>query len=195
VSAVKLILIESIHRLGQAGDLVSVKPGFARNFLLPQGKAILATEGRVRELEHNKRIAEEKAAKEMKDLQLVKQKLEALEIEIAARAGESGKLFGSVTAAQVAERVEAAGFGVDRRRIELAEPIKEVGEHTVRVRLLRQLVAELTVKVVADASASPEEEFDDERERERERRRDRDRDDEDDDDSDRNPAEGPSTDE
>lgn len=195
MSAVKLILIESIHRLGQAGDLVSVKPGFARNFLLPQGKAILATEGRVRELEHNKRIAEEKAAKEMKDLQLVKQKLEALEIEITARAGESGKLFGSVTAAQVAERVEAAGFGVDRRRIELAEPIKEVGEHTVRVRLLRQLVAELTVKVVADASASPEEDLDDERERERERRRDRDRDDEDDDDSDRNVAEGPSTDE
>ena len=106
---VKLILVESIHRLGEAGDLVSVKPGFARNFLLPQGKAMLATESRVKEFEHKRRIAEEKAAKEQKDLEAVKQRLEALKIEIGARAGESGKLFGSVTAAQIADKVEAAG--------------------------------------------------------------------------------------
>ncbi len=184
MSLVKLILVESIHRLGEAGDLVSVRPGFARNYLLPQGKAILATHGRVKELEHNKRIAEEKAAREFQNLQLVKQKLEGLDIEIAARAGDTGKLFGSVTAPQIAERIDAAGLEIDRRRIELVEPIKEVGEHKVRVRLLRELVAELKVKVVADATGeSPEEDLEetlDERDRAR-RDRDRDRDDEDED--------------
>lgn len=184
MSQVKLILVESIHRLGQAGDLVSVRPGFARNYLLPQGKAILATEGRVRELEHNKRIAEERAARELKDLQQVKKKLEGLGIEIAARAGDSGKLFGSVTAPQIAERIEAAGLEIDRRRIELVEPIKEVGEHKVRVRLLRELIAELTVKVVPDTSAVSPEEEDETREAEERPRRRRDRDDDDDDDDD-----------
>ena len=158
MSQVKLILVESVHSLGEAGDLVNVKPGFARNFLLPQGKAILATEGRVKELEHNQRIAEEKAAREYQNLQAVKKKLESLEIEIGARAGQSGKLFGSVTAPQIAEAIEAQGQTVDRRRIDLGEPIKEVGEHKVSVKLLRELVAELTVKVVAEGALVAEEE-------------------------------------
>ena len=186
MSLVRLILVESIHRLGEAGDLVSVKPGFARNYLLPQGKAILATVSRVKELQHNKRIAEELAARELQNLRLVKQKLESLSIEVAARAGETGKLFGSVTAPQIAERIEAAGLEIDRRRIELGEPIKEVGEHRVRVRLLRELVAEVTVKVVADTSAAaPEEEIEEEPVGERERgrgRRDRRGEDEEEDD-------------
>ncbi len=176
---VKLILVESIHSLGQAGDLVSVKPGFARNYLLPQGKAMLATEGRVKELEHKRRIAEEKAARELQDLQAVKKQLEALSIEIGARAGESGKLFGSVTTAQIAERIEAAGLTVDRRRIELREPIKEVGQHAVPVRLLRELVAQVTVTVVTEGGPSPEDEIEEEtREEERGRRRRRFEDDE-----------------
>lgn len=171
---VKLILVESIHRLGEAGDLVSVKPGFARNFLLPQGKALLATESRVKEFEHKRRIAEEKAAREQKDLQAVKQRLEALKIEIGARAGESGKLFGSVTAAQIADKIAAAGLAIDRRRIDLREPIKEVGEHKVAVKLLRELVAQLSVTVVAEGGPSPEdetpeEEVDDRRGRRRHR--------------------------
>ena len=132
---VKLILVESIHRLGEAGDLVNVKPGFARNFLLPQGKALLATESRVKEFEHKRRIAEEKAARELKDLQAVKKQLEALRIEIGARAGDSGKLFGSVTASQIAEKVAATGLEIDRRRIDLRDPIKEVGEHKVSVKI------------------------------------------------------------
>ena len=178
---VKLILVESIHSLGEAGDLVSVKPGFARNYLLPQGKAMLATESRVKELEHKRRIAEEKAARELKDLQAVKKQLEALRIEIGARAGESGKLFGSVTAPQIAERVEAAGLPIDRRRIDLREPIKEVGEHKVAVRLLRELVAELTVVVVAEGGPSPEDEPTVEEQDEGRGRRSRRRDDDDDD--------------
>lgn len=190
---VKLILVESIHRLGEAGDLVSVRPGFARNFLLPQGKALLATESRVKEFEHKRRIAEEKAAREMKDLQAVKKQLEALRVEIGARAGESGKLFGSVTAAQIADKVEAAGLPIDRRRIDLREPLKEVGEHKVSVKLLRELVASLTVVVVAEGGPSPEddevaeEEVDDRRGR---RRRDRDDDDDEDEDDERDRARG-----
>jgi large subunit ribosomal protein L9 len=169
---VKLILVESIHSLGQAGDLVSVKPGFARNYLLPQGKAMLATEGRVQELEHKRRIAEEKAARELHDLQAVKKQLEGLSIEIGARAGDSGKLFGSVTTAQIAERIEAAGLAVDRRRIDLRDPIKEIGEHKVPVRLLRELVATLTVTVVAEGGPSPEDEIEEEtRDEDRGRRR------------------------
>jgi large subunit ribosomal protein L9 len=188
---VKLILVESIHRLGEAGDLVSVKPGFARNFLLPQGKALLATESRVKEFEHKRRIAEEKAAREMKDLQAVKKQLEALRVEIGARAGESGKLFGSVTTAQIADKVTAAGLKIDRRRIDMREPIKEVGEHKVSVKLLRELVAQLTIVVVAEGGPSPEEEeaaeeeIDDRRGRRRRGRDDEDEDDEDEDERDR----------
>src|SRR4030095_8058561 len=155
---VKLILVESIHRLGEAGDLVSVKPGFARNFLLPPGKALLATESRVKEFEHKRRIAEEKAAREQKDLQVVKQRLEALKIEIGARAGESGKLFGSVTAAQIADKIAAAGLAVDRRRIALREPIQEIGAHKGAVKLLRQRGAQVSVTVVAEGGPSPEDE-------------------------------------
>lgn len=182
MAQVKLILVESIHSLGEAGDLVSVRPGYARNYLLPQGKALLATEGRVKELEHKRRIAEEKAARELKDLQAVKNRLEGLSIEIGARAGDSGKLFGSVTSSQIADRIEAAGLEIDRRRIEMREPIKEVGEHKVSVRLLRELVAEVTVKVVSEGGPAPEEEdefADEARDRGRRRRYDDEEDEED----------------
>jgi large subunit ribosomal protein L9 len=185
---VKLILVESIHRLGEAGDLVSVKPGFARNFLLPQGKALLATESRVKEFDHKRRIAEEKAAREQKDLQAVKQRLEALKIEIGARAGESGKLFGSVTTAQIADKIAAAGLQIDRRRIDLRDPIKEVGEHKVAVKLLRELVALVSVTVVAEGGPSPEDETPEEEVDDRRGRR-RHRDDDDDDDEERTTGE------
>jgi large subunit ribosomal protein L9 len=151
VSSVKLILKESVHNLGEAGDVVSVKPGYARNYLLPQGKAIPATESRVAELEHHKRILAEKAAKELKDLR------GALAIEIHARAGEGGRLFGSVTSAQIAEALAAQGHEIDRRRIDLRDPIKEVGKHSVPVKLHREVVAKLSVNVVA-VEAAPEEE-------------------------------------
>ncbi|MGH0031190.1 MAG: 50S ribosomal protein L9 [Myxococcota bacterium] len=156
MSQVKLILKESVHSLGEAGDLVSVKPGFARNFLLPQGKAILATESRVRELEHHKRIVAEKAAKELSNLQETKKKLEGLRIEIGARAGEEGKLFGSVTTVQIAQQLAEQGYEVDRRRIDLKDAIKELGEHAVPVKLHREIVAELTVVVTSEGGPPPE---------------------------------------
>ncbi len=149
MAQVKLILSEDVQNLGAAGDLVSVKPGYARNFLIPQGKALPATEARVKELEHHRRAIAEKVAKELKDLKAAKARLEQLELEVGAQAGEEGRLFGSVTAMQIAELLEQKGTKIDRRKIELAEPIKELGEHTVPLRLHREVVAKLKLKVVA----------------------------------------------
>jgi large subunit ribosomal protein L9 len=129
---------------------VKVKVGYARNFLLPKKKAILATDGRIKELEHNKRVVEEKLAKDMKDLTALKDRLQALDLSIEAKVGEEGKLFGSVTSANVAELIAAKGFDIDRRKITLPEPIKEVGEHKVPIRLRGELVAEVTVRVTGE---------------------------------------------
>jgi len=146
---VKVILREDISRLGEAGEVVSVRPGFARNFLLPQGKAILATESSVKALEHHQRVIAEKVAREKRAHEADKGRIEALALEITVQAGEEGKLFGSVTAVQIAELLGAQGVTVDRRKIELAEPIKEVGEHRVPVRLHREVVAQVRLKVRA----------------------------------------------
>jgi len=149
VAQVKLILTEDVPSLGEAGDVVSVKPGFARNYLLPQGKAVPATEAKVNEIEHHKRVIAERVARERKQLDAERDRLERVTLEIPAQAGEAGRLFGSVTAAQVAELLEARGFSVDRRRIQLDEPIKELGDHVVAIRLHRDVVARVTVKVSA----------------------------------------------
>ena len=146
---VKLILREDVPSLGDAGELVSVKPGYARNFLLPRGKAILATEGNLKELEHHKRVVGERVARERKDLEAQRDRIQAHVIEISAQAGEEGKLFGSVTAIQIAEALAAKGVEVDRRKIVLEEPIKEVGEHSVPLRLRKDVVAQIKLKVVA----------------------------------------------
>src|SRR5512145_1262692 len=149
MALVKVILREDIARLGDAGEVVSVRPGFARNFLLPQGKAILATEASIKALDHHQRVIAEKVAREKKTLEGEKGRIEALSLEITVQVGEEGKLFGSVTAAQIAELLEAKGVSVDRRKIELAEPIKEVGEHRVPLRLHREVVATLRLNVRA----------------------------------------------
>jgi large subunit ribosomal protein L9 len=146
---VKLILREDVPKLGHAGEVVSVKPGYARNFLLPQGKAALASEARVKELEHHRRLIAEKVARELKDLSAARDRLEQLELSVEAQAGEEGRLFGSVTAIQIAELIGAKGIEIDRRKIDLAEPIKEIGEHTVPIRLHREVVANVRLKVTA----------------------------------------------
>ena len=146
---VKLILREDVAGLGHAGEVVSVKPGYARNFLLPQGKAALASEANVKELEHHRRLIAEKVARELKDLSAARDRLEQLELEVAAQAGEEGRLFGSVTAIQIAELIGEKGIEIDRRKIDLSEPIKEVGEHSVPIRLHREVVANVRLKVTA----------------------------------------------
>jgi large subunit ribosomal protein L9 len=149
MAQVKVILREDIARLGDAGEVVSVRPGFARNFLLPQGKAILATEASIKALEHHQRVISDKVSREKKGFESEKARIEGLSLEIAVQVGEEGKLFGSVTAAQIAELLEAQGVSVDRRKLELAEPIKEVGEHRVPLRLHREVVASVRLNVRA----------------------------------------------
>jgi large subunit ribosomal protein L9 len=150
MQGVKLILREPVPSLGEAGDVVTVRPGFARNYLLPHGKAILATEGRVRELEHKRRVVAAKVAKERKAHEALRDRIQSLSLSVRARAGEEGKLFGSVTSAQIAELLSAQGVEVDRRRIALDEPIKELGEHAVEIRLQRDLVARLKLVVAPE---------------------------------------------
>lgn len=148
---VQVILQEDVYKLGDAGEIVSVKPGYARNYLIAQGKATIATAERVNEVEHQKRVISEKRAKELKDLEAVRNKLDGIEIEFEMQAGEEGKLFGSVTAQNLAEALAEKGLEVDRRKIALGEPIKTVGDHKVAIRLRSDVVAEFTVHVKAAA--------------------------------------------
>jgi large subunit ribosomal protein L9 len=130
--------------------VIVVRPGHAHNFLIPQGKASLATEGNVREIEHQKRVVADRVAREMKQLGVEKVRLESLLLEVRANVGEEGKLFGSVTVAQVAELIAAKGIELDRRKIQLDEPIKELGEHSVEIRLQGELTARVKVVVAAE---------------------------------------------
>lgn len=147
---VRLILREDVPKLGDAGDAVSVKPGYARNHLIPQGKAVVATESSLRQFEHQKRVIEEKLTKELKNLESVAARLQALSLELTAQAGPEGKLFGSVTAQNIAELLAEKGFAIDRKKIELAEPIKSVGEHSVAIKLRGEVSAD--VKVIVSAA-------------------------------------------
>ncbi len=149
MALVQVILSEDVHNLGDAGDVVKVKPGYARNFLVPQGKALPATAARVHEVEHKRRVIADKRSKELKDLESVKVRLEAIALAIAAQVGEEGKLFGSVTSQHLADLLRQQGVEVDRRKIVLAEPIKTVGEHTITVRLRNDVVASIKVTVTA----------------------------------------------
>jgi large subunit ribosomal protein L9 len=148
---IKVILREAVPSLGAAGDLVGVKVGYARNYLLPQGKALLATESKVRQLEHHKRVVADRAARDLKDLEALRDRLQSLALETTARVGEEGKLFGSITTANIAELLAEKGFAIDRRKIELAESLREAGDHVVPIRLNSGLVANVPLKISAES--------------------------------------------
>ncbi len=155
MAQVKLILSEDVPKLGHAGDVVSVKPGYARNYLVPQGLAIHASEGRLHQLEHHKRQIEERVAKQRTEREAERNRIQQVSLEVSAQVGEEGKLFGSVTAMRIAELLLEKGVEVDRRRIDLGAPIREIGEHTVPIRLHRDVTAEVKLVVVA-ANPPPE---------------------------------------
>ena len=157
MATIELILTEDIHRLGNAGDVVKVKAGYGRNYLLPQGKAMLATASRVKEVEHKRRVIEEIQKKAIAGYQQVARQLAAVDLTFPMQASAEGKLFGSVTNADIAARIAAAGIEVERRRIAIAEPIKTVGEHPVTVRLHREVQVPVVVKVVSSGEPAPEE--------------------------------------
>jgi len=144
----KVILKENVEHLGQIGDVVKVAPGYARNFLLPRGFAMAATEGNKKALEHAKRQLEYKKNKVLELARTLAAKIESLVITTAHKAGEEGKLFGSVTNMEVAELLKAQGVEIDRKKIEM-DAIKQVGEHTATVKIHPEVVATLKVNVVA----------------------------------------------
>lgn len=147
---IEVILREDIRTLGRAGEMVRVKPGYARNYLLPQGLAFEATEG------NKKRIAAESKARASRDqaekaeAQKVAATLGDVSLSLSGKAGEEGKLFGSITSQDVAAALARAGHTVDKRRIELDHPIKTIGEHSVTIRLHPEVHAQLRVSVVAE---------------------------------------------
>jgi large subunit ribosomal protein L9 len=143
----KIILADDVRGLGHRGDTVAVKPGYARNFLFPQGLAWEATSANQRRLTEEKKKYDEKTLREKTVAQQVSEKIEGLRISVTKKAGEGDVLYGSVTPSEIADALAAKGIEVDRRRVELAEPIKRLGEHTVHVRLHRDVLATLVVDV------------------------------------------------
>ena len=145
----KIILADDVRGLGHRGDTVTVKPGYARNFLFPQGVAYEATTANVRKLSEEKKKYDEKMLQEKGVAANVASKVEGLTVVIVKKAGDEGHLYGSVTASDIADALAAKGIEVDRRRVELAEPIRRLGTHTVHVRLHRDVTATLNVDVQA----------------------------------------------
>ncbi|HMA46540.1 MAG TPA: 50S ribosomal protein L9 [Frankiaceae bacterium] len=145
----KLILTQEVAGLGGPGDVVEVKDGYGRNYLMPRGYAIRATRGAEKQVGQIRRAREVREVRDLDQARRLAGQLGALEVRLPSRAGQGGRLFGSVTAADVVDAVLAAGGPkLDRRRVELLAPIKSVGTHTVSVRLHPDVAAALTVEVV-----------------------------------------------
>jgi len=145
-----VILMQDLRHTGSRGEVVTVKPGFARNYLFPNGFALEATPGNIKVFEQQKRKIEIHHEKERSSAAELASQIEGTELQIAKRVGESETLYGSVTAAEVAEALEAAGISVDRRNIDLEGGIKTLGDHPVRIELHSEVVAEITVTVIAE---------------------------------------------
>ncbi len=146
----KLILTAPVEHLGIPGDIVEVKDGYGRNFLLPRGHAISWTRGAEKQIEGIKRARDAREIRGTEHAMQVREQLEALEVSLPARAGDAGKLFGAVTAAEIVLAVKKAGGpALDKRSIEIAKAIKTVGKHTVGIKLTSGVVAHISVNVVA----------------------------------------------
>ena len=146
----KLILTSEVSGLGSAGDVVDVKNGYARNYLIPQGYAIAWTKGAEKQVDTLKAAREAREAATLEDAQAFKAKLEAAPVKLAVKAGREGRLFGSVKTSDVADAVQAAGLGeIDKRSVELSSAIKSLGRYDATVRLRSDVIAALTLEVVA----------------------------------------------
>jgi large subunit ribosomal protein L9 len=149
----KVLLKEDVPKLGSVGDEVEVKDGYGRNFLIPTGKALLATPKNLKQFRHQKSIVDHKVQKLKGAAQEVADQLAKLSLSVQKKVGEQGKLFGSVTSQEIAELVSAQGVEIDRRKIQLGEPIKALGEFKIPVKLHPQVTAEMTLTVAAMESA------------------------------------------
>ena len=149
----KVILKETIDGVGHLGDLLDVKDGYARNFLFPRKKAVLADSRSIKTFEHIKRVAGERAKKEKLEIETQAKNISAVSLTVQAQVGKDDKMFGSVTVKDIAERLLEQGFTVDRRKIQMDHPIKELGTFTVPIKLPREVTATIVIHVVKKQEA------------------------------------------
>lgn len=147
-TTLQVILQSDVPNLGASGELVKVRPGFARNFLLPRKLAVPATTAQVNRLNHEKAVAVARAEKNKKEAQALAEKIGALKITLARAVGEDDKLFGAVTSKEIESEVKKAGLTVDRKKMHLAEPLKTLGNFEIPVKLMADVTATLKVEVV-----------------------------------------------
>ena len=145
-----VLLREDVDTLGGRGEIVKVKAGYARNYLLPQGIASLATKGNVKQIEQERSALLKRAAEDRSTAEAQKEQMSTIELSFERKAGEGGTLFGSVTSMDIAEAIQAKGYEIDRRKIILRDAIKETGEYTVNVKLHRDVILEVPVKVTPE---------------------------------------------
>lgn len=152
----KVILVEDMPKLGEVGDVVEVADGYARNYLIPQGIAVLATEGALKQIENLKRQEARRRERLRGDAIAFKEQLDGLTLVFKAKVGETGRLYGSITRSDIAERIEQlTGREVDRRKILLDNPLKELGSFQVPIRLLPDVTAQVTVVVEGEEEEAP----------------------------------------
>lgn len=146
----KVILLEDVRGSGKSGDVVNVSDGYARNMLIPRGLAVEATPQNVKQLEKKKEAIAKKFAEDKAAALEMKKKLEEITIEVKTKAGKNGKVFGSVTSADIAEALQAQGFDVDKKKIQLDSPIKATGTTDVNVKLFTEVAGKVKVNVVSE---------------------------------------------
>lgn len=156
MATTKILLKEDIDNLGGRGEIVNVKSGFARNYLLPRGFAMLATKGNIKQIEQEREQLLKKAAEEKSTAEAQLEQMQTLTFDFKRMAGESGTLFGSVTSIDIANALAEKGYEIDRRKIILKSPIKELGEYTVPVKLHREVTLDLAISVSLEGEAIQE---------------------------------------
>ena len=146
----EVILREHIDNLGRRGDVVKVAPGYARNYLLPRKLALAVTDNNKRQIDREKKLAEARDMEEKSAAEAIASRLTQLDVEIARRVGEHDTLYGSVTSQDIAQALKDKGFEVDKRKVQLPDPIKTLGERTIPVKIHREVIAQVKVRVVSD---------------------------------------------
>jgi large subunit ribosomal protein L9 len=153
----KIVLRQDVPKLGEAGTVQTVADGYARNYLIPRGMAVVATPGEIKTAEHNLKVRERKVARQEDQQQALADKIQGVRLEFTARAGEQGRLFGSVTASDVMEQLnQKIGEDIDRRKLQLSEPLRTIGEHQVEVHLVGRLRPTITVAIAPEGGTLEE---------------------------------------
>ncbi len=149
----RIILTQDVPKLGNQGEVVEVAGGYARNYLIPRGLAVEATGGRLKELNRSKKYQQQKEEQELEKNKRIAEQLQGEAVEVYTRAGETGKLFGSVTNKEIAQAIEKSfKIEIERRKIELEEPIRSLGDYAVNIKLHPEVQARMQVKVVAEGN-------------------------------------------